>query len=940
MKYHLLTIALIVFCTTQLVAVPAYPGLITVKQPNNNTLTIKIHGDEHFSYKTTEDGYLVIEDENHVYRYANINKTGEIKVSELYANNVQNRTKKEKKFLSAIKTKDLNLELQQMASKRKVAKRWNKSYPLTGSPKSLVILVNFADKAFVTKNPKEAFTRLLNEPNYHDNGGTGSARDYFTASSNGIFSPEFDVVGPYTLPETMAFYGANANGGDQNPQQMVYDACQAANNDINFADYDTDNDGRLDNVFIYYAGYNEAEGGPATTVWPHRWTMYPSFQVDGVTVRDYACTSELKGYSGSTMCGIGTFVHEFGHVLGLPDFYATNDATHHTLSNWDVMDAGPYNNNGRTPPSYSAYERFYLGYLTPEELTSPQLVQLEPLTLSNKAYLLSKTGTHNLNGKSPSPNEFFLLENRQRVGWDSIGLPGKGMLVTRVYYSSSSWASNTPNNDPAQMGVDIMEADGIGNSYSLSGDPFPGTRNITEYRPALRNGDFLEKDLTYIEEQDVNVAFRFMGGGDNFPSITVDGTLDQFKTVQGTPSATQDITISGTKLTTSVALKFTNCLHFQYKLSTEDDTAWRNSNMSLTPNATDSTLAITLNIRYNPTTPSYTNTHSDKITMTYPGITRTLTLSGTSTRAVLVEIPHAVDATEVTPYSFIANWESAFDATGYYVTAYAVEEGKTSSQKEEFTTFNTTPIPGWYTNFTTMTRLYYNSSPQAITFSNTNDTLITEQFLANATSLKFWTRGISAKGKLKIEGRNGSTWETIAMVDVQNSSSVKEYLFNNNENFIQFRFTFEKTQGSVAVDDIEFTFNSTIFYPAKETFTTETAILLEQLEPNLDFYYKVKATDKSEFYENITDFSNTIHVKTVDGEASTSKKLTVSTLNLNDGEIDLYVQTPGSNLYIYDALGRLHRVITISSNKTHINSLQRGMLYLLKYDTKYAKIIL
>ena len=941
MKHHLLTITLLLFCTTQLFGVPAYPGLITVQQPDNKTLTIKIHGDEHFSYKTTEDGYLVIEDENHVYRYANINKTGEIQASELYANNVQNRTKKEKKFLSSVKTKELNLELQQMASKRKVAKRWNKSYPLTGSPKSLVILVNFADKVFVTKNPQEAFTRLLNEPNYHDNGGTGSARDYFTASSNGIFSPEFDVVGPYTLPETMAFYGAASSyDNDQNPRQMVYDACQAANNDINFADYDTDNDGRLDNVFIYYAGYNEAEGGPATTVWPHRWTMYPSFQVDGVTVRDYACTSELKGYSGSTMCGIGTFVHEFGHVLGLPDFYATNDATHHTLSNWDVMDAGPYNNNGRTPPSYSAYERFYLGYLTPEELTSPQLVQLEPLTLSNKAYLLSKTGTHNLNGKSPSPNEFFLLENRQRVGWDSIGLPGKGMLVTRVYYSSSSWASNTPNNDPAQMGVDIMEADGIGNSYSLSGDPFPGTRNITEYRPALRNGDFLEKDLTYIEEQDVNVAFRFMGGGDNFPSLTVDGTLDQFKTVQGTPSATQDITISGTKLTTSVALKFTNRLHFQYKLSTEDDTAWRNSNMSLTPNATDSTLAITLNIRYNPTTPSYTNTHSDKITITYPGITRTLTLSGTSTRAIMVQIPNATAATEVTPYSFVANWESAFDATGYYLTAYAIEEGKPSSRKEEFTTFNTTPIPGWYTNFNTMTRLYYNSSPQAITFVNSNDTLITELFLANAKTLKFWMRGLNAKGKLKIEGFNGSTWGNIALIDVQNSGSVKEYPFNNNENFVQFRFTFDKTQGSIAVDDIELTFDNTIFYPAKETFTTETSMLLQNLEPNLNFFYKVRATDKSEFYENITDFSNIIAIKTTAGESSTSKKLSISTLNLNEGEVDLFVQTPGSTLYLYDVLGRLHKTIAISNNKTHINNLTRGVVYVLKYEDKYAKVVL
>lgn len=936
MKRYLFTLTFILFYTTQLSAVPAYPGLITVKQPNNKTLTIKIYGDEHFNYKTTEDGYLIIEDENHVYRYANITKNGEIEVSALYASDSKYRTKTEQKFLSAIKTTELNSTLQQISTKRRAATQWSKSYPLTGSPKSLVILVNFADKAFTVKNPQEAFTRLLNEENYRDNGSTGSARDYFKASSHGLFSPIFDVVGPYTLPETMAFYGANANGGDQNARQMVYDACQAADTDINFADYDTDNDGYLDNVFIYYAGYNEAEGGPSTTIWPHRWTVYPSFKVDGVTVRDYACTSELKGYSGSTMCGIGTFAHEFGHVLGLPDFYATNDATHHTLSNWDIMDAGAYNNNGRTPPSYSAYERFYLGYLTPEELTTPQIVELEPLTLSNQAYLLSQTGTHNLNGKSPSPYEFFLLENRQRVGWDSVGLPGKGMLVTRVYYNSSTWASNSPNNDPTRMGVDIMEADGIANSYSLSGDPFPGTRNVTEYRPALRNGDYLEKDLTYIEEQDVNVVFRFMGGGDNFPSLTINGTLDQFKTVQGTPSAIQNITIEGSKLSSAVTVKFNNRLHFEYKLNTEDDTAWRKSNLSLLPHETDSTLAVTLNIRYNPTVPSFNNTHSDKITISYPSITRTLTTSGVSTRAVMVEIPNATDATEVTPYSFVANWEPAFDATGYYLTAYAVDEGKPSSHKEEFSTI---PIPGWYTNFNTMTRLYFNSSPQAIMFSNTNDTLITEQFLAPVTSLKLWIRGMNAKGKLKLEGHNSSNWTTVALIDIQNSSIVKEYPFNN-ENFIQFRLTFDKTQGNVAVDDIEFTFNSTILYPAKETFTTETAMLLQNLEPNLDFFYKVRATDKSNFYENITDFSNTIHVKTAMGESSASKKLTISTLNLNDGEIDLYVQNPGSTLYIYDITGKMHKAIPISNNKTHISGLQRGVFYLLKYESKYAKIVL
>ena len=117
-------------------------------------------------------------------------------------------------------------------------------------------------------------------------------------------------------------------------------------------------------------------------------------------------------------------------------------------------------------------------------------------------------------------------------------------------------------------------------------------------------------------------------------------------------------------------------------------------------------------------------------------------------------------------------------------------------------------------------------------------------------------------------------------------------------------------------------------------------MLLQNLEPNLDFYYKVRATDKSEFYENITNFSNIIHVKTVEGESSTSKKLTVSTLNLTEGELDLYVQTPGSTLYIYDVLGRLHKTIAISNSKTHINNLTRGVVYVLKYEDKYAKVVL
>ena len=99
-------------------------------------------------------------------------------------------------------------------------------------------MVNFSDVSFVVPNAQDAFSRLLNQENYSDNGGTGSAKDYFRAASYGQFSPQFDVVGPYTLPNTMAYYGANdASDNDVKPAYMVVDACSIANNDVDFTQY-------------------------------------------------------------------------------------------------------------------------------------------------------------------------------------------------------------------------------------------------------------------------------------------------------------------------------------------------------------------------------------------------------------------------------------------------------------------------------------------------------------------------------------------------------------------------------------------------------------------------------------------------------------------------------------------------------------------------------
>ena len=332
---------------------PALRDARTVKEADGKELTIRLHGDEFFHYTTTEDGFLIAKGKNDFFEYAQMQSNGTITTQGWRANNADKRTLKEKRFL---KKQPTDFSVIATTRRNTIAKSQSissKSFPLSGSPRSLVILVEFKNKAFTVSSPQEKFTDLLNQEGYSANGGTGSARDYFRDNSCGKFVPQFDVVGPFKLDNDYAYYGGNVNNNDKNPRQMVVDACiKAAEAGVKFSDYDSDNDGVVDNIFIYYAGYNEAEGGPDDTIWPHRWIVSTSITFDGKRIKDYACTSELKGNSGGAMCGIGTFCHEFCHVLGLPDFYATNGAKHGTLGSWDIMDYGPYNNQGRTPPFF------------------------------------------------------------------------------------------------------------------------------------------------------------------------------------------------------------------------------------------------------------------------------------------------------------------------------------------------------------------------------------------------------------------------------------------------------------------------------------------------------------------------------------------------------------------------------------------------------------
>lgn len=485
-------------------AVPAKPGVITVQQPDGTSLEILLNGDENFNYVTTTDGYLIKQNNDGYYMYAKYEE-GQIIPTELYAKNVAERQNSDVAFLNLVGTADLKKEqltenwnevvmARMQATPQLTSQSLNTSSTL--ATKGLVILVQFSDKS-LTYGVQD-FDDLLNLEGYSYNGATGCANEYFYSVSNGQYDPHFDVYGPVTLDNTMSYYGGNSSssGGDIRPAQMFVDAVAKLKSDpnitIDLSDYDSDNDGYVDDVFLFYAGFSEAEGASSSTIWPHRWGLYSysggsnyegTINYDGVELYGYACTAELTGTSGTTKAAIGIFCHEFSHVLGLPDFYSTTTSYHKTCGQWDIMDYGSYNNSSRTPSGYSAHERFYVGWFTPIILNVSGDYQLADILDSNMAYMITSTGTHNLNPTNPSPAEYYLLENRQQTGWDAY-LPGSGMMMTKTSYSSSKWSYNTVNNDPDDMGYDIIEADGL-NAYSYyygkAGDLFPGTSNVTSY---------------------------------------------------------------------------------------------------------------------------------------------------------------------------------------------------------------------------------------------------------------------------------------------------------------------------------------------------------------------------------------------------------------------------------------------------------------------------
>lgn len=856
-------------------------------------------------------------------------------------------------------TAHVSMRMQVAAQQRRAQQAIASSFPTTGKVRSVVILVNYADVAFTVPNPKTAYSRMLNEPGYSENYATGSAYDYFNASSFGQFQPEFDVYGPYTLSQKRSYYGGNDSyGNDQRADEMIIEACELANADgVDFSQYDANEDGQIDNVFVYYAGTNPAEGGPDDAIWPHRSIIYYTRNYfNGKRLYDYACTSEMSGRGASArQCGIGTFCHEFSHVLGLADLYHTKNSSAYTIGEWDLMCSGSYNNNGRTPPVYSAFERFYTGWLTPEQLTMPSNYMLEPVNESKKVYLIANA-THNLSSANPTPNEYWLVENRQRIGWESVSgcLPGVGLLIWHITWNSGTWYNNTINNSKP-LGIDICEAYNQNPTSSSASDTYPGSNGIMTFIPSLNNGTSLkEQQLTQITASGTSVRFHYGpsdGSGLNFEPEELGTLINNYIDKKSSPVPTE-LTIVGKKLTTNKVGVVTSSNVFSCSL---DGKNWTHDTLWLT--GTEDSIRQTIYVRYTGTTLCKTRTGTLTTCTQDQQLANVLPLTGLAERPMIIDTVQTLQPQDVTPYSFAAVWEEEEDAEMYYLTLCKWKD-EPMDYVQDFETFLSAEkiaATGWKTNFVRTSSSCYDGK-SSLYMTKAGEYVQTEQYLSPVEEISFWLNHnyrasqASAGATILVEASvNTTDWSEVERIHISSASQAKVYTFTigTDKKYCNFRITLLETNGSggIILDAFTAHIDKTFEFIYKDEdypiYTPATEELISGLEPETQYSYQLVAVEEKGCEKHTSVISSPVFVKTLWGETEPSKRLTV--LQTED-EISVYISsfyTENSVLYIYDTFGRTICSFTPTPNTTscHIPAslFAHGQLYIVKYAQADSK---
>lgn len=855
----IIILSLLVACFVQTTfAIPAYPKPLKVKQADGSWLTIQMRGDEHGHYVLTSDGIpLVFNARQKNYEYADW-KNGKVQASGIKAVEASERTAKVKAFVES-QDKSAILEsfkrarlqqLQQTLSSRRNAslkagsnpqKEKLNNFPTIGEVHSLVILVQFADTKFSTvgSDAHQFFNNMLNEPGFtYSNGANGSARDFYLNSSNGRFQPQFDVIGPVTLPEKYSYYGANQGSSVDNParlEQFVREACTLADPLVDFSQYDHNQDGYIDNIYFFYAGKGEADSGDGNAIWPHS-AYYSdmakdaglsetSLKLDGIEVGNYTCSNEINGTLITPQpAGIGTFVHEFGHVLGLADHYDVNyGMTTFAPGSFDTMAQASYNNNGNTPAAFSAYERACLGWLDLTVLKNgvDSLNVLPDLNDSNKAYVVPVGGTND--------EEYFIMENRQKKGWDAF-IPGHGMLLWHIDYDAKAWEKNELNITGTHQRVDIVEADNKLTDNTRAGDPFPGTSNVTQCNLTSWAGGKV-MSLDDIEEKDGII--NLMLGGLNLKLNTPD--------VKVTEVQDSSIVVGWTDVPVAK----------RYVLNISSVVNGKKESLPLYNNKVYTAAQPSLHVEgLSPETTYEITLQANRGSYSSDVYTQQLTTAAIPFSKYYVT---DVKATAVGKTGFTASWEGMEAADDYVVTLHKLVYATEATQKGYDFSDELEGMPSlWKTNGNLSMNNYGEESP--CLRLNKIDTYLKMASVGNRiSSVKFFAKSSSStKATLSVEAYRNGEWKQIATLQGgADMASGDTYSYDLPELADSVRLNvIQRTSGAFYIDDVLLGCNALIHEPVaayqKVSTNGKTEFAFSGLETDATYALVVNASKKGE----------------------------------------------------------------------------------------------
>jgi M6 family metalloprotease-like protein len=518
----LLFISMICF---QLFAVPANSDPVTVIQPNGDEITLIMRGDEFINWAETLDGYTLLVNSENYWCYAQLNSSGDLEPSSYIAADFLYRTQEVTAWLHQI-DKKLFYSKEQVSYYMQLREMVDAEYAKNmiepkGERKLLVILMNFTDRTFI--KTAEDFDMLLNQINYKESGNWGSMRDFYLETSYNKFEVQCTVIGPYTTPGPMSVYKDNGT-------LFAKTAIKAAYEDgFNLAPFAVNNE--IPSFYAIYAGYDHSQGC-STCIHAHAGYILPAVTYNGIKISRYACSSELRNNSGTTLSSVAVFCHEFGHSLGAPDYYDIDyeeNGQYDGTGKWDLMGEGTNINvtcTGCIPPTHNPRSKIYTyNWAQVIELDYPQKVTIPAGRIYPNAYFRITGPVMSIN------QQYLLIENKIKEGFDT-GIPGQNLLIykcTESYESSATYKQNTTSWQrfypiSANATIDVPEAGtnkksqygNIGNTSCT----WPGTNNKTTFDDETIPGMITwakvpyNKPITNITVHGDYITFDFMGGGE------------------------------------------------------------------------------------------------------------------------------------------------------------------------------------------------------------------------------------------------------------------------------------------------------------------------------------------------------------------------------------------------------------------------------------------